>query len=72
MKKSTQTLLGFLAGAAVGVGIYAFLQSEQGKAWLQKMKDTSGDLKDNLSDLAQKAADSWKEWEANNTSKNNG
>jgi hypothetical protein len=72
MKKSTQTLLGFLAGAAVGVGIYAFLQSEQGKAWLQKMKDTSGDLKDNLSDLAQKAADSWKEWESNNTSKNNG
>jgi hypothetical protein len=72
MKKSTQTWLGFLAGAAVGAGIYAFLQSEQGKAWLQKMKDKSGDLKDNLSDLAQKAADSWKEWEANNTSKNNG
>ena len=72
MKKSTQTLLGFLAGAAAGIGIYAFLQSEQGKEWWQKMKDKSGDFKDSLSDLAQKAEDSLKEWEANNSSQKNG
>lgn len=41
--------LGFLAGLAVGAGVYAFLSSPEGKAWLNRMK--------------QKAKDWGEEWE---------
>lgn len=55
MKGNTKTLLGFLAGIAVGAGVYAFLQSKQGKAFAQKMKDKANDVKEDLADLGEKA-----------------
>lgn len=49
MKTKQSGWLGFLAGLAVGVGVYAFLSSPEGKAWLNRMK--------------QKAKDWGEEWE---------
>jgi gas vesicle protein len=45
MGKNTNTLLGFLAGAAVGAAVVWLLKTEQGKEWLQKMKNVADDLR---------------------------
>ncbi len=66
MKGSTKTLLGFLAGAAAGAGLYAFLKSEEGKAFKEKIKNAAGDLKDELANLAEKGKQKMNEWEAGN------
>jgi hypothetical protein len=67
MKGSTKTLLGFLAGVAAGAGLYAFLKSDEGKAFKEKMKNAAGDLKDELATLAKKGKQKMEEWEASNS-----
>jgi hypothetical protein len=66
MKGSTKTLLGFLAGVAAGVGVYAFLKSKEGQALKEKIKDAAGDLKDELANLAEKGKQKMDEWDAEN------
>lgn len=68
MKGSSKTLLGFLAGIAAGVGLYAFLKSDEGKAFKEKVKNAAGDLKDELATLANKGKQKMEEWEASNSS----
>ena len=41
MKNNTSPWLGFLAGVAVGAGLYAFLTSAEGKAWLEKLRQAA-------------------------------
>lgn len=68
MKGSTKTLLGFLAGVAAGVGVYAFLKSKEGQAFKEKLKNAAGDLKDELANLAEKGKQKMNEWETSNNS----
>jgi hypothetical protein len=68
MKGSSKALLGFLAGVAAGAGLYAFLKSDEGKAFKEKMKNAAGDLKDELATLAKKGKQKMEEWEASNSS----
>lgn len=51
---SKKVLLGFIAGVAAGVGIYALLQSEEGQKWVQSAKDTAGKWKEEIDDLLKK------------------
>jgi hypothetical protein len=54
MSKNSKVLLGFIAGVAAGVGIYALLQSEEGQKWIQTAKDTAGKWKEEIDDLLKK------------------
>ena len=55
MKDSSKLLLGFMAGVAAGVGIYALAQTEQGKDLLKKASKQADDLAKNAKDLLDKA-----------------
>ncbi|MCU0394941.1 MAG: YtxH domain-containing protein [Chitinophagaceae bacterium] len=48
MKNNTSPWLGFLAGVAVGAGLYAFLTSAEGKAWLEKLRQAASAFRDDL------------------------
>ena len=61
MKKSAHLLLGLVAGAAIGAGLYAFYQSEEGKAWWNKMKEKAAAATQDLADLAEMAKEKMEE-----------
>jgi hypothetical protein len=63
MNDNAKMLLGFAAGVAAGIGLYAFLQSDKGKEMLHDLQDKMDDLKDGMADLAEqgrKAAENMK------------
>ena len=53
MAKS-KILLGFLAGAAAGAAVYAFLRSDTGKKVAQDLKDTAGKWQKEMQDMLKK------------------
>jgi len=55
MKDSSKLLLGFMAGVAAGVGIYALAQTDEGKDILKKAKKQADELAKNAKDLVDKA-----------------
>ena len=57
MKDSSKLLLGFMAGVAAGIGLYALSQSEQGQELLKKAKDQADDLASKAKDLYDKTVD---------------
>lgn len=63
MTNGTKTLLGFLAGIAVGAGAYAFLKSRRGQALKENLKEKANGLKDELSTLLEKGKAKLQEWE---------
>jgi len=54
MSKNSKLILGIAAGVAVGVGIYALLQTEEGKKIMNSAKDMAGKWTDDLKDLLNK------------------
>lgn len=60
-----------MAGVAAGVGIYAFLKSEDGKVFKDKLKKAANDLKDEIVDLAEKGKQKMSDWEAENSTAKN-
>lgn len=73
MTNGTKTLLGFLAGIAVGAGAYAFLKSKKGQALKEDLKEKANEVKDELSSLVEKGKARLQEWEQDkgNTSTSN-
>ncbi len=63
MKRSEKTLLGFLAGVVVGAGIYAFLNSPEGQAWIKRMKKQVGEWKEDFEDLVKQEKEMAEGWE---------
>jgi gas vesicle protein len=63
MANESRTLLGFLAGVAVGVGAYAFLKSKKGQQFTEEVKKKAGEVKDELKDLVEKGKEKLTEWE---------
>lgn len=54
MSKNSKIVLGIAAGVAVGVGIYALLQTEEGKKFMETAKEKAGQWKDDIADLIKK------------------
>lgn len=51
MKDNSKMLLGFMAGVAAGIGVYALTQSEGGKKWVKKAKNSADKWKHKVDDL---------------------
>lgn len=51
MKNSNKLLLGFLAGAAAGAGLYALLKSNKGQEIIGKVKTKAGQWRHDMEDL---------------------
>ena len=62
MTSNQKTMMGFLAGIAAGVGIYAFLQSETGRELLGDLKDKAEGWKDDVTDMVDKGKAKANEW----------
>ena len=54
MNNNAKMWLGFMAGLAAGIGVYAFLQSERGKEMVNDLKEKLDDLKDDVADMMDK------------------
>lgn len=54
MKDSSKILLGFVAGVAAGIGIYALGQSDTGKKWVKKAKNSADKWKHKVEELVHK------------------
>ncbi|HMP94245.1 MAG TPA: YtxH domain-containing protein [Phnomibacter sp.] len=54
MSDNKKLLLGFAAGVAAGVGIYAFSQTRQGKEMVKKAKRKLRSMQTQMEDLAEK------------------
>jgi uncharacterized protein HemX len=54
MSGNSKLLLGFAAGLAAGLGLYAFLKSEKGQQTLSQLKRKANDLKEDMEALTEK------------------
>ena len=54
MSKNSKLILWIAAGVAVGVGIYALLQTDEGKKMMNSAKDMAGKWKGEIKDLLNK------------------
>ena len=54
MSGNSKLLLGFAAGIAAGVGIYALLKTEKGQKIVTELKKKASDLKTEMEGLAAK------------------
>ena len=54
MTGNSKLLLGFAAGIAAGIGVYAFLRTEKGQKVVQQLRKKADDLKVDMDALAEK------------------
>lgn len=57
MSKSSKAALGFIVGAAVGVAVGYFLNSDKKDEYIEVVKDKAGKLKDKAGELKDKVKD---------------